>query len=92
MSTVRRRIYAAHLTVYRGITEQLEQVEIHAFPTACIAVSLTPSPRESLATTSFSSTDKTGREVVLAYLSCSRRWNAINHRRCFTATTRMGFN
>ena len=34
MRTVRRRIYAAHLTVCRGIIEQLEQVEIDAFPTA----------------------------------------------------------
>jgi hypothetical protein len=33
---VRRRIYAAHLTVYRGIIEQLEQVEIDAFPTAFV--------------------------------------------------------
>jgi hypothetical protein len=31
MRTVRRRIYAAHLTVCRGIIEQLEQVEIDAF-------------------------------------------------------------
>jgi hypothetical protein len=36
MRTVRRRIYAAHLTVCRGITEQLEQVEIDAFPTAFV--------------------------------------------------------
>jgi hypothetical protein len=36
MRTVRRRIYAAHLTVYRGILEQLEQVEIDAFPTAFV--------------------------------------------------------
>jgi hypothetical protein len=36
MRTVRRRIYAAHLTVYRGIIEQLEQVEIDAFPTAFV--------------------------------------------------------
>jgi hypothetical protein len=33
MRTVPRRIYAAHLIVYRGIIEQLEQVEIDAFPT-----------------------------------------------------------
>jgi hypothetical protein len=32
MRAVRRRIYAAHLTVCRGIIEQLEQVEIDAFP------------------------------------------------------------
>jgi hypothetical protein len=44
MGTVRRRIYAAHLTVCRGINltvcrgiiEQLEQVEIDAFPTAFV--------------------------------------------------------
>jgi len=36
MRTMRRRIYAAHLTVYRGIIEQLEQVEIDAFPTAFV--------------------------------------------------------
>jgi hypothetical protein len=36
MGTVRRRIYAAHLTVCRGIIEQLEQVEIDAFPTAFV--------------------------------------------------------
>ena len=36
MRTMRRRIYAAHLTVYRGIIEQLEQVEIDAFPTALV--------------------------------------------------------
>jgi hypothetical protein len=36
MRTVRRRIYAAHLTVCRGIIEQLEQVEIDAFPTAFV--------------------------------------------------------
>jgi hypothetical protein len=30
MRTVRRRIYAAHLTGYRGIIEQLEKVEIDA--------------------------------------------------------------
>jgi hypothetical protein len=36
MRTVRRRNYAAHLTVYRGIIEQLEQVEIDAFPTAFV--------------------------------------------------------
>jgi acid stress-induced BolA-like protein IbaG/YrbA len=29
---------AAHLTVYRGIIEQLEQVEIDAFPTAFVTV------------------------------------------------------
>jgi hypothetical protein len=34
--TVRLRIYAAHLTVYRGILEPLEQVEIDAFPTAFV--------------------------------------------------------
>jgi hypothetical protein len=34
MRAVRRRIYAAHLTVCRGIIEQLEQIEIDAFPTA----------------------------------------------------------
>jgi hypothetical protein len=36
MRTVRRRIYAAHLTVCKGIIEQLEQVEIDAFPTAFV--------------------------------------------------------
>jgi hypothetical protein len=36
MRTVRRRIYAAHLTVCRGIIEQLEQVESDAFPTAFV--------------------------------------------------------
>ena len=36
MRTVRQRIYAAHITVYRGIIEQLEQVEIDAFPTAFV--------------------------------------------------------
>jgi hypothetical protein len=36
MRAVRRRIYAAHLTVCRGIIEQLEQVEIDAFPTAFV--------------------------------------------------------
>jgi hypothetical protein len=36
MRTVRRRIYAALLTVYRGIIEQLERVEIDAFPTAFV--------------------------------------------------------
>jgi hypothetical protein len=36
MRVVRRRIYAAHLTVCRGIIEQLEQVEIDAFPTAFV--------------------------------------------------------
>jgi hypothetical protein len=36
MRTVQRRIYAAHLTIYRGIMEQLEQVEIDAFPTAFV--------------------------------------------------------
>ena len=36
MRTVRRRNYAAHLTVYRGIIEQLEQVEIDVFPTAFV--------------------------------------------------------
>jgi hypothetical protein len=36
MRTVRRRIYAAHLTACRGILEQLEQVEIDAFPTAFV--------------------------------------------------------
>jgi hypothetical protein len=39
MRTVRRRIYAAHLTVCRGIIEQLEQVEIDAFPTAFVTIS-----------------------------------------------------
>jgi hypothetical protein len=39
MWTVRRRIYAAHLTVCRGIIEQLEQVEIDAFPTAFVTCS-----------------------------------------------------
>jgi hypothetical protein len=39
MRTVRRRIYAAHLTVCRGIIEQLEQVEIDAFPTAFVTLS-----------------------------------------------------
>jgi hypothetical protein len=38
MRTVRRRIYAAHLTVYRGIMEQLERVEIDAFPTAFVTI------------------------------------------------------
>jgi hypothetical protein len=42
MRTVRRRIYAAHLTVCRGIIEQLEQVEIDAFPTAFVTK---PRPR-----------------------------------------------
>jgi phosphoglycolate phosphatase-like HAD superfamily hydrolase len=46
MRTVRRRIYAAHLTVCRGIIEQLEQVEIDAFPTAFVTHS--PSPYMSL--------------------------------------------
>jgi hypothetical protein len=41
MRTVRRRIYAAHLTVCRGIIEQLEQVEIDAFPTAFVTRMLT---------------------------------------------------
>jgi hypothetical protein len=41
MRAVRRRIYAAHLTVCRGIIEQLEQVEIDAFPTAFVTVILT---------------------------------------------------
>jgi hypothetical protein len=36
MRTVRQCIYAAHLTVCRGIIEQLEQVEIDAFPTAFV--------------------------------------------------------
>jgi hypothetical protein len=36
MRNVRRRIYAAHLTVCRGILEQLEQVGIDAFPTAFV--------------------------------------------------------
>jgi hypothetical protein len=36
MRTVLRRIYAAHLTACRGILEQLEQVEIDAFPTAFV--------------------------------------------------------
>ena len=36
MRTVRRRIYAAHLTACRGILEQLEQVEIDAFPTTFV--------------------------------------------------------
>jgi hypothetical protein len=36
MRTVRRRIYAAHLTVCGGIIEQLEQVEIDALPTAFV--------------------------------------------------------
>jgi hypothetical protein len=36
MWTVRRRIYAAHITPCRGILEQLEQVEIDAFPTAFV--------------------------------------------------------
>jgi hypothetical protein len=39
MRTVRRRIYAAHLTVYRGILEPLEQVEIDVFPTAFVTTS-----------------------------------------------------
>jgi hypothetical protein len=38
MRTKRRRIDAAHLTVYRGILEQLEQVEIDAFPTAFVTI------------------------------------------------------
>jgi hypothetical protein len=36
MRTVLRRIYAAHLTACRVILEQLEQVEIDAFPTAFV--------------------------------------------------------
>jgi hypothetical protein len=36
MRRVRRRIYAAHLTVYRGVLEQLEQVAIDAFLTAFV--------------------------------------------------------
>jgi hypothetical protein len=36
MRTVRRRIYAAHLTVCRGLIEQLVQVEIDAFPIAFV--------------------------------------------------------
>jgi hypothetical protein len=36
MRAVRRRNYAAHLRLYRGILEQLEQVEIDAFPTAFV--------------------------------------------------------
>jgi hypothetical protein len=36
MRTVRLHIYAAHLTVYRGLMEQLEQLEIDAFPTAFV--------------------------------------------------------
>jgi hypothetical protein len=36
MRTVRRRNYAGHLTVYRGILEHLEQVEIDPFPTAFV--------------------------------------------------------
>jgi hypothetical protein len=36
LRTVQRRIYAAHLTVFRGIIEQLEQVEIDAFPKAFV--------------------------------------------------------
>jgi hypothetical protein len=43
MRTVRRRIYAAHLTVCRGIIEQLEQVEIDAFPTAFVTGGHCPS-------------------------------------------------
>jgi hypothetical protein len=39
MRTVPRRIYAAHLTACRGILEQLEQVEIDAFPTAFVTES-----------------------------------------------------
>jgi hypothetical protein len=42
MRTVLRRIYAAHLTACRGILEQLEQVEIDAFPTAFVTVLLHP--------------------------------------------------
>jgi hypothetical protein len=38
MRTVRRCIYAALLTVCRGIIEQLEHVEIDAFPTAFVTV------------------------------------------------------
>jgi hypothetical protein len=34
MRTVRRRIYGAHLTSCRAIIEQLERVEIDAFPIA----------------------------------------------------------
>jgi hypothetical protein len=45
MRTVRRRIYAAHLTVCRGIIEQLEQVEIDAFPTAFVTESSKSIPR-----------------------------------------------
>jgi hypothetical protein len=41
MRTVRRRIYAAHLTTCRGIIEQLEQVEIDASPTAFVTRVLT---------------------------------------------------
>jgi hypothetical protein len=44
MRTVRRRIYAAHLTVCRGIIEQLEQVEIDAFPTAFVTKGRTTGP------------------------------------------------
>jgi hypothetical protein len=36
LRTVWRRIYAAHLTVSRRVIEQLEQVEIDAFPTEFI--------------------------------------------------------
>jgi hypothetical protein len=38
MRTVRRRIHAAHLTACRGIIEQLEPVEIDAFPTAFVTL------------------------------------------------------
>ena len=36
MRTVRRRTYAAHLTVCRSTIEQLEQVEIDAFPASLV--------------------------------------------------------
>jgi hypothetical protein len=45
MRAVRRRIYAAHLTVCRGIIEQLEQVEIDAFPIAFVTWLLAMLPR-----------------------------------------------
>jgi hypothetical protein len=37
MRAVRQRIFVAHLTVCRGIIDQLEQVQIDAFPTASVA-------------------------------------------------------
>jgi hypothetical protein len=59
---VRRRIYAAHLTVCRGIIEQLEQVEIDAFPTAFVTIIPLISLAEDIAT-SISSPIKPSRRV-----------------------------